>query len=50
MRLLKLPKAVLDLVGEGKIGFSEARVLLEAAALVDEAEVVKWRARLSNAI
>jgi len=41
MRLLKLPKAVLDLVGEGKIGFSEARVLLEAAALVDEAEVVK---------
>jgi ParB family chromosome partitioning protein len=41
MRLLKLPKAVLDLVGEGKIGFSEARVLLEAASLVDEAEVVK---------
>jgi ParB family chromosome partitioning protein len=30
MRLLKLPKAVLDLVGEGKLGFSEARVLLEA--------------------
>jgi len=30
MRLLKLPKAVLDLIGEGKIGFSEARVLLEA--------------------
>lgn len=41
MRLLKLPKAVLDLVGDGKIGFSEARVLLEAASLVDEAEVVK---------
>jgi ParB family transcriptional regulator, chromosome partitioning protein len=30
MRLLKLPKGVLDLVGEGKLGFSEARVLLEA--------------------
>jgi ParB family transcriptional regulator, chromosome partitioning protein len=41
MRLLKLPNAVLDLVGKGKIGFSEARVLLEAASLVDEAEVVK---------
>lgn len=35
MRLLKLPQAVLDLVGEGKIQFSEARVLLEAAALLD---------------
>jgi len=35
MRLLKLPKAVLDLVGEGKIGFSEARVLLEAAAFLE---------------
>ena len=41
MRLLKLPKGVLDLVGEGKIGFSEARVLLEASALVEEAEVLK---------
>jgi ParB family chromosome partitioning protein len=41
MRLLKLPAGVLDLVGQGKIGFSEARVLLEAAALVDEAEVMK---------
>ncbi len=41
MRLLKLPAGVLDLVGQGKIGFSEARVLLEAAALVDEAEVLK---------
>ena len=29
MRLLKLPKPVLDLIGEGKLGFSEARVLLE---------------------
>jgi len=41
MRLLKLPKGVLDLVGKGKLGFSEARVLLEAAALVNEAEVLK---------
>jgi ParB family chromosome partitioning protein len=41
MRLLKLPKGVLDLIGEGKLGFSEARVLLEAAALVNEAEVLK---------
>ena len=41
MRLLKLPTGVLDLVGQGKVGFSEARVLLEAAALVDEAEVLK---------
>ncbi|HZQ20818.1 MAG TPA: ParB/RepB/Spo0J family partition protein [Terriglobales bacterium] len=30
MRLLKLPQGVLDLVGEGRLGFSEARVLLEA--------------------
>src|SRR6185437_6605645 len=30
MRLLKLPKGALDLVGEGQLGFSEARVLLEA--------------------
>jgi ParB family chromosome partitioning protein len=30
MRLLKLPQGVLDLLGEGKLGFSEARVLLEA--------------------
>jgi ParB family transcriptional regulator, chromosome partitioning protein len=41
MRLLKLPQAVLDLIGQGKIGFSEARLLLEAAALVNEAEVLK---------
>lgn len=32
IRLLKLPPAVLDLLGQGKLGFSEARVLLEAAA------------------
>ena len=30
MRLLKLPPGVLNLLGEGKLGFSEARVLLEA--------------------
>jgi ParB family chromosome partitioning protein len=30
MRLLKLPKSVLDLIGAGHLGFSEARVLLEA--------------------
>jgi ParB family chromosome partitioning protein len=30
MRLLKLPQGVLDLLGAGKLGFSEARVLLEA--------------------
>ena len=30
MRLLKLPRVVLELIGEGKLGFSEARVLLEA--------------------
>jgi ParB family transcriptional regulator, chromosome partitioning protein len=30
MRLLKLPKSVLALIGEGQLGFSEARVLLEA--------------------
>jgi ParB family transcriptional regulator, chromosome partitioning protein len=29
MRLLKLPKGVLDLIGGGQLGFSEARVLLE---------------------
>ncbi len=37
MRLLKLPASVLDLVGEGKLGFSEARVLLEAAPFLDAA-------------
>jgi ParB family transcriptional regulator, chromosome partitioning protein len=30
MRLLKLPKPVIELIGQGKLGFSEARVLLEA--------------------
>ena len=35
MRLLKLPQGVLDLLGEGKLGFSEARVLLEALPHVD---------------
>jgi len=35
MRLLKLPQGALDLIGEGKLGFSEARVLLEAAAFLD---------------
>jgi ParB family chromosome partitioning protein len=30
MRLLKLPEGVLALLNEGKLGFSEARVLLEA--------------------
>jgi len=39
MRLLKLPEGVLDLVGQGKIGFSEARVLLEAAVFLDSAAV-----------
>ena len=29
MRMLKLPQPALDLIGEGKLGFSEARVLLE---------------------
>ena len=35
LRLLKLPQGVLDLLGEGKLGFSEARLLLEAAAYLD---------------
>ena len=35
MRLLKLPQSVLDLVGAGKIQFSEARLLLEAAAFLE---------------
>jgi ParB family chromosome partitioning protein len=39
MRLLKLPQGVLDLVGHGKIGFSEARVLLEATVFLDSAGV-----------
>jgi ParB family chromosome partitioning protein len=39
MRLLKLPAGVLDLVGQGKIGFSEARVLLEATPYLDSAGI-----------
>ena len=45
MRLLKLPEGVLKLIGAGKLGFSEARVLLEALphttpeAVVDLAEM-----------
>jgi ParB family chromosome partitioning protein len=35
VRLLKLPPSVLDLIGEGKLGFSESRVLLEAMAYLD---------------
>ncbi|MBV9342319.1 MAG: ParB/RepB/Spo0J family partition protein [Acidobacteria bacterium] len=41
LRLLKLPGAVLDFLGQGKLGFSEARVLLEAAAYLEAPEVVK---------
>jgi ParB family chromosome partitioning protein len=41
MRLLKLPQSVLDLVGEGKLGFSEARILLEAAAFLDAEGIEK---------
>jgi ParB family chromosome partitioning protein len=40
MRLLKLPGAVLDLIDQGRIGFSEARVLLEAAVFLDSAGVL----------
>jgi ParB family chromosome partitioning protein len=39
MRLLKLPPGVLDLIGQGKIGFSEARVLLEAAVYLEPAGI-----------
>jgi len=35
IRLLKLPPSVLDLVGQGQLGFSEARVLLEAMAYLE---------------
>jgi ParB family chromosome partitioning protein len=35
MRLLKLPNGVLDLVGQSKLQFSEARLLLEAAAFLE---------------
>ncbi len=41
MRLLKLPEAVLGLIGEGKLGFSEARILLEAAPFLDEPALVE---------
>src|SRR5215472_17328363 len=40
MRLLKLPKPVLDLIGEGKLGFSEARVLLEALPHMDTTSIM----------
>jgi len=35
MRLLKLPQGVLDLIGAGKLDFSQSRVLLEAAVYLD---------------
>ena len=41
VRLLKLPQSVLDLLGEGKLGFSEARLLLEAMPHVDVETVEK---------
>ena len=41
IRLLKLPAGVLDLIGQGKLGFSEARVLLEATAYLEAADVEK---------
>jgi ParB family chromosome partitioning protein len=34
-RLLKLPAGVLDMIGQGKLQFSEARLLLEASALLE---------------
>ena len=39
MRLLKLPEGVLELIGDGKLGFSEARVLLEALPHVSPEEI-----------
>src|SRR5205814_6902742 len=41
MRMLKLPKGVLDLAGEGKIGFSEARGLLEGLMHTTEEAIVE---------
>jgi ParB family chromosome partitioning protein len=41
MRMLKLPKRVLDLIGAGKIGFSEARVLLEGLMHTTEEAIVE---------
>jgi ParB family transcriptional regulator, chromosome partitioning protein len=40
MRMLKLPKRVLDLIGAGKLGFSEARVLLEGLMHTTEEAIV----------
>jgi ParB family chromosome partitioning protein len=39
MRLLKLPPKALEHLGQGKLGFSEARVLLEALPHVEPSEV-----------
>lgn len=46
MRILKLPQGALNLLGEGKLGFSEARVLLEALAHTtpEEVERMAWQA------
>lgn len=46
MRILKLPQGALNLLGEGKLGFSEARVLLEALAHTTPEEVdrMAWQA------
>jgi ParB family chromosome partitioning protein len=41
LRLLKLPQGILDLIGQGKLGFSEARVLLEASPFLDSAALQK---------
>ena len=40
LRMLKLPKPVLELIGQGKLGFSEARVLLEAAPHVSAQVII----------
>jgi ParB family chromosome partitioning protein len=40
LRMLRLPKPVLDLIGGGKLGFSEARVLLEAAPHVSAETII----------
>jgi ParB family chromosome partitioning protein len=40
VRLLKLPQPVQELIGEGKLGFSEARVLLEALPHVEAGAIV----------
>ena len=39
MRLLKLPASVLEMIGQGKFGFSEARLLLEAMPYLNEAGI-----------